>query len=158
MTHDRRAGSAARGLVLVASLIAVLAGAAPALAQDAGHIKVIKGSVRLQRAAQAMAATVGMKVQQGDVLTTGGDGSVGITFLDSSLLSAGPNSVLSIDRFAFDTTTHTGALETTLRSGTLAAVSGKIAKQSPGAMKVRTPSAVLGVRGTEFAARTEPTR
>ena len=43
-------------------------------------------------------------------------------------------------------------------TGTLAAVSGKIAKQSPGAMKVRTPSAVLGVRGTEFAARTEPTK
>jgi hypothetical protein len=41
-----------------------------------------------------------------------------------------------------------------LKRGTLAVVSGKLAKQSPDAMKVRTPAAVLGVRGTEFLVRT----
>ena len=142
------------------TVAAVLLGALPisSAAQEAGHVKVSRGTVQIERAGQKRPAEVGAAVQSGDVVTTGTDGSVGITFLDNSLLSAGPNSVLSIDRFAFDTTTHTGALETSLRSGTLAAVSGKIAKQSPGAMKVRTPSAVLGVRGTEFAGRTEPTR
>jgi hypothetical protein len=87
-------------------------------------------------------------------VTTGGDGSVGITLLDNSLLSAGPNSALSIDKFAFDSTTHQGGFEASLRKGTLAVVSGKIAKQSPDAMKVKTPAAVLGVRGTEFLVRT----
>ena len=43
----------------------------------------------------------------------------------------------SNERYAFDTTTHKGAFETALRRGTLAAVSGQIAKQSPDAMKVR---------------------
>ena len=85
---------------------------------------------------------------------TGADGSVGITFIDNSLLSAGPNSVLAIDRFAFDSTTHQGAFEASLKKGTLAVVSGKIAKQSPDAMKVQTPAAILGVRGTEFVVRT----
>jgi len=61
---------------------------------------------------------------------------------------------LSIDRFAFDSTTHQGSFESSLRKGTLAVVSGKLAKQSPEAMKVRTPAAVLGVRGTEFLVRT----
>jgi hypothetical protein len=61
--------------------------------------------------------------------------------------------VLVVDRFAFDPTTHAGAFETTLRRGTLAVVSGKIARQTPEAMKVRTPAAVLGVRGTDFLAR-----
>jgi len=84
----------------------------------------------------------------------GPDGSVGITFLDNSLLSAGPNSVLAVDRFAFDSTTHQGSFESSLRTGTLAVVSGKLAKQSPEAMKVKTPAAVLGVRGTEFLVRT----
>jgi hypothetical protein len=88
------------------------------------------------------------------VVTTGTDGSVGITLLDNSLLSAGPNSALSIDKFAFDSTTHQGGFEASLRKGTLAVVSGKIAKQSPDAMKVKTPAAVLGVRGTEFLVRT----
>ena len=126
----------------------------PLLAQEAGHIKVARGGVQVERAGQKTPASVGAVVQAGDVVTTGADGSVGITFLDNSLLSAGPNSVLAIDRFAFDSTTHQGSFESSLRKGTLAVVSGKLAKQSPDAMKVKTPAAVLGVRGTEFLVRT----
>ena len=139
------------------SLVVVMAaalGAAPALAQEAGHVKVAKGSVQIERGGQKIPATLGAMVQAGDVVVTGADGSVGITFLDNSLLSAGPNSVLAIDRFAFDSTTHQGAFESSLKKGTLAVVSGKLAKQSPDAMKVKTPAGVLGVRGTEFLVRT----
>ena len=141
---------------IVASLVALVAtvAAAPALAQEAGHVKVTRGTVQIERAGQKVPASVGVPVQTGDVVTTGADGSVGITFLDNSLLSAGPNSVLAIDRFAFDTTTHQGAFESSLKKGTLAVVSGKLAKQSPDAMKVKTPAAVLSVRGTEFLVRT----
>jgi len=123
-------------------------------AEEAGHVKVAKGAVQIERTGEKLPAMVGAPVQPGDVVTTGPDGSVGITFLDNSLLSAGPNSVLSIDRFAFDSTTHQGSFESSLKQGTLAVVSGKLAKQSPEAMRVRTPAAVLGVRGTEFLVRT----
>ena len=54
------------------------------------------------------------------------------------------------------TLTHAGRFDTSLRHGTLSAVSGKIARQSPDAMKVRTPSTILGVRGTEFVVRAAP--
>jgi hypothetical protein len=121
---------------------------------DAGHIKVSKGTVHIERAGKTLPGLVGAAVQQGDLVVTGADGSVGITFLDNSLLSAGPNSVLSVDRFDFNSTTYQGAFESSLRKGTLAVVSGKLAKQSPEAMKVKTPAAVLGVRGTEFLVRT----
>ncbi|HEY7434965.1 MAG TPA: FecR domain-containing protein [Methylomirabilota bacterium] len=140
------------GIAAVAVIAALWA--APAGAQEAGHVKVAKGAVQIERAGQKTPATVGAVVQAGDVVTTGADGSVGITFLDNSLLSAGPNSMLAIDRFAFDSTTHQGSFESSLKRGTLAVVSGKLAKQSPDAMKVRTPAAVLGVRGTEFLVRT----
>ena len=143
----------ARILLSVLAMVAAIA-PAPALAQEAGHVKVAKGTVQIERAGQKVPAAVGAVVQAGDVVTTGADGSVGITFLDNSLLSAGPNSVLAIDRFAFDSTTHQGAFESRLQKGTLAVVSGKLAKQSPDAMKVKTPAAVLGVRGTEFLVRT----
>ena len=123
-------------------------------AQEAGHVKVSKGAVQIDRAGQKVPAAVGTTVQAGDVVSTGTDGSVGITFLDNSLLSAGPNSVLTIDRFVFDSTTHQGSFESSLQKGTLAVVSGKLAKASPDAMKVKTPAAVLGVRGTEFLVRT----
>ena len=139
---------------IVLSLVLVVLAIVPALAQEAGHVKVAKGAVTIERAGQKTPAIVGAAVQTGDVVTTGADGSVGITFLDNSLLSAGPNSVLAIDRFAFDSTTHQGAFESSLRKGTLAVVSGKLAKQSPEAMKVKTPAAVLGVRGIEFLVRT----
>ena len=125
----------------------------PAGADDVGLIKVVKGTVQIERRGQRLPGLVGAKVEPADVVTTGPDGSVGILFADASLLSAGPNSVLVIDQFRFDSTTNQGAFETTLRKGTLSAVSGKIAKQAPDAMKVRTPTTVLGVRGTEFVVR-----
>ena len=102
------------------SLVVVMAaalGAAPAVAQEAGHVKVAKGSVQIERGGQKIPATLGAMVQAGDVVVTGADGSVGITFLDNSLLSAGPNSVLAIDRFAFDSTTHQGSFESSLQEG-----------------------------------------
>jgi hypothetical protein len=142
-------------IVSLAAAAALVAGLPIlAFAQEAGHVKVSKGAVQIERAGQKLPAALGAAVQAGDVVTTGADGAVGITFLDNSLLSAGPNSVLAIDRFAFDSTTHQGAFESSLKKGTLAVVSGKLAKQSPDAMKVTTPAAVLGVRGTEFLVRT----
>ena len=140
--------------VLVA--VAALAIAVAAAADDAGRVKVLKGAVTIERAGQSLPATVGMRLQEGDVIKTGRDGSAGVTFNDDSLLSIGPDSALAIDRFAFDSTTHAGRFDASLRQGTLSAVSGKIAKQSPEAMKVRTPSTILGVRGTEFVVRAAP--
>ena len=122
-------------------------------AQEVGQVKVAKGSVQVERAGQRMPAAVGMGVRQADTLVTGADGSVGVTFSDNSLLSTGPNSTLTIDRYAFDSTSHAGQFDTSLRRGSLAVISGKMVKQSPGAMRVRTPSTILGVRGTEFVVR-----
>lgn len=146
-----------RSLALVAVLL--LATITPALAADAGRVKVSHGRAWIERAGARLPAVVGTPVHENDVIVTGADGAVGITFADDSRLSIGPDTTLAIDRFAFNPTTHEGAHETSLRRGTLAAVSGKLARQSPEAMKVRTPAAILGVRGTEFVVRTgEATR
>ena len=126
-----------------------------AFATDIAQFKVAKGAVYLERGGKRLPAYVGTHLQATDIVVTGADGSAGITFIDNSLLSVGPNSVLQIERYAFNSTTHEGVFDTTLSRGTLSVVSGKIAKQSPDAMKVRTPSTILGVRGTEFLVRTE---
>lgn len=125
-------------------------------AAEIGQIKVAKGQVTVERGGQAIAATPGLRLQSSDVVKTGADGSVGITMTDNSLLSAGPKSVLALDQYAFDTTTYQGKFDATLKQGTLAVVSGKIAKQSPDAMTVRTPATILGIRGTEFVVSAEP--
>jgi len=130
--------------------IALLSLAVPAVAADVGLVKVSKGSVQIQRGAQKLPAPVGAAIQPNDVIVTGADGSAGVTFTDNSLVSVGPNSVFAIDKYSFDTTTHQGEFQGNLRQGRLAAISGKMVKQSPESMKIRTPSAIMGVRGTEF--------
>lgn len=136
--------------IIVASLLGFVAAA---VAADVGEIKTASGSAQLERGGQRLPVSAGMPVQQSDKLVTGADGAIGVTFTDNSLLSIGPNSVLTIDRYVFDSTTHAGQFDTSLSKGTLAVISGKIVKQSPEAMRVRTPSSIMGVRGTEFAVR-----
>ena len=131
-------------------LAAMLALAAPAFAADIGLVKVAKGSVHLERGSEKLAVVVGTALRPGDVIVTGADGAAGVTFSDNSLVSVGPGSEFAIDKYQFDPTTHVGEFEGSLRHGRLAAVSGKMVKQTPESMKIRTPSAIMGVRGTEF--------
>ena len=131
---------------------AVLA-ATPSLAQSVGQIKVSAGSVFVERAGKRLPGPVGTNIEAADSIVTGADGSAGITFVDNSRLSVGPNSTLAITRFKFDQTTHEGGFDSALKRGTLSVVSGKLAKRSPDAMTVSTPSTILGVRGTEFVVK-----
>jgi hypothetical protein len=138
----------------VAALLCLLM-SLPALATEAGRVKVSKGDVFVERDGKRLAVPVGFAIEVADIVKTGANGSVGITFHDNSLLSAGPNSELVVERFVFDSTTHVGEFDTNLKKGTLAVVSGKIVKQSPEAMRIRTPAAIMGVRGTEFVVKVD---
>lgn len=131
-------------------------GSAPVSANDIAQIKTLSGTVMIERGSERFLGAAGMKLRQADVIRTGIDGSVGITFVDNTMMSAGPNSSLALDRFSFNSTTHEGRLDTSIRSGTLSVISGKIAKQSPEAMTIRTPAAILGARGTEFFVQVVP--
>jgi hypothetical protein len=133
--------------LLLAPVLSVAAG-------EVGQVKTSKGTVFIERAGKSLPAPVGTIVQASDTLRTGRDGSAGITFIDNSRMALGPGSTLAIDRFDFNQTTHDGHVDSTLKRGTLSAVSGKLAKHSPDAMTVRTRSTILAVRGTEFVVRT----
>lgn len=142
-----------RHLIAVAVVLLMVTGLARA--EDVGQVKVAKGTVHVERDGKRLPATVGMGIRQSDVIVTGADGSAGVTFSDNSLLSTGPNSVLAVERYNFDSTTHAGRFDASLRKGTLAVVSGKMVKQSPGSLRVRTPAAIMGVRGTEFVVQVD---
>ena len=131
--------------------LAVLAiNAAAAEGEAAGTIKTSKGEVSIERAGARIPGTVGTAVQVADKVRTGTDGAVGLTLRDNTLLSAGPNSLLTLDKFSFDSTTNAGSLSVGVRKGTLAVTTGKIARQTPESIDFRTPTSVIGVRGTEF--------
>lgn len=131
-------------------LLMLLALAPAAAAADVGQIKTSKGGVVLLRDGQELPAPAGTPIRQSDRVMTRADGSAGITFKDNSLLSLGPDSSLDISLFSFGAAGQPDALEATLNRGTLSAVSGKIVSKSPEAMRIRTPTTILGVRGTEF--------
>lgn len=141
--------------VAAVTVLAALCVASLAMAAEIGQIKTVKGEVTIERDGRTLPGTVGARLQSADVVKTGADGAVGITMDDDSLLSAGPGSVLSLDRYAFEPTTGQGRFDASLNRGTLAVISGRIAKGSPDAMRVRTPTAILGVRGTEFVVSAE---
>ena len=122
---------------------------------EIGQIKNVSGQVFLLRNNAQQPAKAGDLVEEGDVLTTGPNGSMGITFIDNSRFSAGPNSRIELTQFRFNPTTQDGQFNTGMQRGTLAIVSGQIAKRSPEAMKIITPTTILGVRGTTFAVKVD---
>lgn len=120
-----------------------------------GQVKSLSGQVSVARDGRKADLSIGSPVFSKDTVVTGSDGRVGITFVDDSRFSAGPNTELALETFRFDRKTNAGRFRANLKRGTLAAVSGKIAKKTPNAMSVRTPSAILGVRGTKFLIEVE---
>lgn len=136
--------------------VAVSFAAIPAQAEDSvGQVKTAKGDVKVLRHGATLPLNVGDHVFQSDMISTAKGASVGITFVDNSMMSLGPGSQLALDQFQFDTTTHAGVFNTSLAKGTLAVKSGQIVQQTPEAMHIKTPAALLGVRGTEFLVRAE---
>ena len=144
-------------------LTAVLATATPVLAQPpastppgAGRIKVVSGAAFIVRDGAAIAARAGQIVFEADGLKTGADGRIGMTLTDDTRLSLGPNSELRLKRFVYSP--GTGGLEMVVRfvRGVGAYVSGRMAKLAPDSIRLETPAAIVGVRGTSLAIRVEP--
>jgi len=131
--------------------VALIAAAAPAAAEGPriGQVKNTGGEVTIQRDGARYAAKPGDAVYTGDVFETNDKGSAGIALVDDTVFSIGPNSQFALDQFRFDASG--GEMLGDMRRGTLNVVSGEITKRSPGAMKIKTPTAVLNVRGTTFA-------
>lgn len=123
---------------------------APAVAAEAGVVKTVQGQVQIERAGAVSEAKVGDTLNSGDRVRVRGDGSVGISLKDETLLSLGPNSNFVMGTFNYDPTTRNGQVETSLLKGTLRYVTGFIGRANPEAVKVSTPTATIGIRGTDF--------
>lgn len=134
----------------LAIVLLILMGSARAADEPAGLVKKTFGSVRIERNGTVVAVAVGTAVMAKDRIVTGSDGSVGITLKDDTLLSVGPDSVTALDRFTFNSTTNEGNISFQILKGTLRSITGLIARQSPSSLEVKTRTATIGVRGTDF--------
>jgi hypothetical protein len=131
-------------------LVAVLMLSQAAWAEPIGQIKLLSGDVAIMRNHVRSPARTGDLLEKADTLLTGADGRVGITFIDNSRFSMGPNSQIALEEFTFNPTTHEGEFLTKVDHGTLAVISGHIAHSAQDAMQVQTRTTILGVRGTHF--------
>jgi len=140
-------------LRFVASLAIVLVAAAtPVYAQEpAGHVKTVSGTAMIVRASGTTPAKPGEPVFATDTLRTAADGAVGVTLKDDTRVSLGPNSEMKVDRYVY--TPGEGGLGMVLKfvRGVAVYVSGRMAKLSPDSIRLETPSAIVGVRGTTVA-------
>jgi hypothetical protein len=140
-------------------LALIVASAAPAVAQEApvaGRIKTVSGSAFIVRDQAVIAAQPGQVVFQADSLRTGGDGTVGVTLKDDTRLALGPNSEVRLERFAYAPGTANLGMVLRFVRGVTAYVSGRLAKLAPDAIRLETPAAIVGVRGTTLAIRVQP--
>jgi len=137
-----------RGIVIGLGLIALIA--ASNAAAEIARIKTSSGTAAVVRGSQKLKPAPGLQLEAHDTLVTGKDGRMAVTFIDNTRFAVGPNSSVSVSEFQYDRTQQKGAMVTQVDRGSLAVVSGKIAKSNRDAMKVRTPNTLLGVRGTKF--------
>ena len=139
-------------LALVATTVSASV-SAQAPAAEAGRIKVSSGAAFIIRGGAQVPAQAGQVVFEADSLRTGPDGRLGVTLKDDTRISLGPASEVRVDKFVYAPAEARIGLVLKVVRGVMAYVSGRIAKLSPDAIRLETPAAVVGVRGTTLALR-----
>jgi len=114
----------------------------------AGRVKAVAGSAVIVRAGTASPARVGALVYESDILRTGTDGQLAVMLRDETRLSLGPGSDVTLGAFMFAPADGRLSLVLRIARGALSYISGRIAALMPDAVRLETPTSVIGVRGT----------
>jgi hypothetical protein len=152
----------ARTIAAIAGIILSVWGFNPeaAMAQNSvkpiGKVLTTHGSVTVEHAdaivvqaslgSQPGQTKIGDPIYQGDIVATGADGKVGIAFADGTAFDLSSNARMAMTEFVYDPNGTSNATLLSLTKGTFTFVAGKIAKT--GDMKIDTPVATMGIRGT----------
>lgn len=136
-----------------ALLLAVPAAAEPRLA--AGRVKTVAGDAFIVRSGTTVPVKIGHEVFESDLVLTGAGGRVGLLLRDDTRVAIGPQSEMRVDAFRYAPAEGRLALALRFVRGMAVYVSGKIAKLAPDAVRLETPAAIVGVRGTTVAVRVD---
>jgi hypothetical protein len=115
-----------------------------------GSITSLEGDVSILRNGEIIVPQKGTQLHKTDLLKTGRKSSVGAVLRDATTISLGSKSQLVLEEFEFEPAENLLGVTLRMVKGTLACLTGRIAKLSPDAFKVETPVATVGVRGTKF--------
>lgn len=112
-------------------------------------ITALSGSASIERLSKLSPITLGVALEANDVVSTDENSKVQITFNDSTVITVGKKSRFSIDEYLFDSSDGSHAKFNVL-SGTIRVMSGKIGQIAPEKFTVKTKTATIGIRGTNF--------
>jgi len=124
----------------------------PVLASD-DHVALIKsvsGNVKVTRANASFDAASGTTLLVSDHLIAAPNASAAIVFRDGTLLTLGPSADILVRDYVFEPKDAKFSFSVYLNKGSAIYESGKIGKLAPESVKVETPRATVGVRGTRF--------
>lgn len=145
------------GAVLTGDVVAALAGprapaqyaqaGQPAAGEPIGSVETIDGSASAQRANGAtVQLAIGDPVYQGDVVQTGGGSALSITFIDDTVFSLSADARMVLDELVYQPGGSGNSMVMNLVQGTFVFVTGQVAPT--GDMRIETPVATMGIRGT----------
>lgn len=128
--------------------------AQPQVALDVGSVEEVSGFAQIERD-ESFAVTQDFVVQSYDKAQTEA-GRMGIRFVDDTTIKITENSMVIIDEFVFDPDPSKSKLAVNFLKGTArftTGLTGKVAKEN---MVLRTNSATVGIRGTDFSVTVNP--
>jgi len=120
-----------------------------AFAKSVGTITALKGKALISRDGTEIVAKLGAGLEEKDTLTTTKEGQVQIIFDDETIITVGNNSSFSINEYLYEESKAPSA-QFGLFSGAMRTITGKIGKMAPENFKVKTKTATIGIRGTNF--------
>jgi len=123
---------------------------------DIGSVTTVTGTAIIKRGSSIVTIAKGTPVEMNDRVETK-NGEVNITFKDDTSVKVTASSALIIDDFVYDPKSKSGKLGLKAAEGTVRYVSGNIAHNNPNSVNIKTPTAAIAVRGTDFVMSVDET-
>ena len=116
---------------------------------EIGSVTEFTGTAVIKRGKDTVTVSKGTLVEMNDKVETK-NGKLKITFKDNTTVNVTESSTLIIDDFVYDPKSGAGKLNLKAAAGTVRYASGNIAHNNPNAVNIKTPTAAIAVRGTDF--------
>ncbi|MFY4805454.1 FecR family protein [Aliarcobacter butzleri] len=115
---------------------------------NVGTVSLVEGKATILRNGQTLNANMGDKVENKDIISTQVNSKIKITFIDNTIVTIGKESSLNIEEYIFNS--KEAKTELNVLKGAFHTITGQIGKVNPDKFKLKTKSASIGIRGTEF--------
>ena len=145
-------------LFLLLTMLVYVCFSSPAQSDGTQHVANIKkviGEVSILRNNVHLQAKPGTQLFSSDTIISSSDASAGILFTDGTSLAVGPSSEINIENYLFQPDARRYDFSLYMNKGSALYSTGKLGKLSPESVKINTPRATVGVRGTRFIVKVE---